>query len=270
MKKIMLFAFVAAFAHQAEGFAYRGRIVPGIWQQSWNDTLKKSLAESELTDHKEAQIEKLCPGYNASTTKRNIFWQQLLVGLSWKESFHGPGNYVYFQGGINIGLYQIDPRLKSAYECEGNLYDALTNIRCGVKMAAHLVDKFGTFLSGSQGGMAAYWQPMRSTSPLNKDSRKFILDHVTQACKTGKIAYISTLKHLVTADNLDPSETIPMVNTIDDLGLDPSVLDAHPEELINGPPDLENSQSAPSGLLRGLDYQREPGTFLSPDSVIDI
>ena len=40
--------------------------------------------------------------------------------------------------------------------------------------------------------MAAYWQPLRATSKLNRRNRNIILNSVTKACKSGRVAYLST------------------------------------------------------------------------------
>ncbi|HEY8280441.1 MAG TPA: hypothetical protein VIH99_12505, partial [Bdellovibrionota bacterium] len=170
-----VFMLAVLLAQSPRAHAYEGRLVPGIWQQSWNDVLKAGIAASPLLKHTEPQIEKLCPGYNASLEKKKIFWQQLMVSLAYKESLHGPGNWISFNGGKNIGLYQVDPRLRTAYGCPGyDLFNAQANIKCGIKMAVRLVGKFGSFLVGSKGGMAAYWQPLRDSTAENRKNRQFI------------------------------------------------------------------------------------------------
>ena len=40
--------------------AYEGRLVRGVWQQSWNDTLKASLKESGLLEHQENKSNCVC------------------------------------------------------------------------------------------------------------------------------------------------------------------------------------------------------------------
>jgi hypothetical protein len=183
--------FAAFFSLNAEA-KYNGHLVPGVWMDPWSAVLMESVNGSELISHEESQIETLCRGYRKEPAKRQLFWSQLFISLSWRESLHGPENWVEFNGGRNEGLYQINPTLRTAYGCaDFVLFDPLQNIRCAVKMAEKLTLRFGSFLKGSKGGMAAYWQPLRSTSSLNRKNRAFILNSVKQACATGDIAYHS-------------------------------------------------------------------------------
>lgn len=171
---------------------YNGRLVPGDWMEPWTAVLEESLNASRLLEHEESQIENLCSGYKKEPAKRKIFWYQLFISLSWKESMHGPENWIEFNGGRNDGLYQINPVLRGAYGCtDFVLFDPLQNIRCAVKMAEKLTLRFESFLKGSKGGMAAYWQPLRATSNLNRKNRAYILRHVKEACQSDTIAYHS-------------------------------------------------------------------------------
>jgi hypothetical protein len=179
---------------------YEGRLVPGVWEQKWNKTLKEKIFTDFFLNFKNDPTAKsICKDYSKKESKRKLFWHQLMVSLAYKESLHGPGNWVLFNEGINKGLYQINPELLAAYNCgpKTDLYDPIDNIKCGVKMAQKLTNRYGTFLSGSKEGMAAYWQPLRTTTEENKKNRGIILDQVTTACKTEKISYISTEKQLV-------------------------------------------------------------------------
>lgn len=183
---------VSAQQQEDQRKKYNGKLDPGIWHEDWSKTLDAHLEQSSLLNHKEKQIEVLCPGYGAQPPKRKIFWQQLMLSLGWKESLHGPGNWVEFRGGRNNGLYQINPELRNYYECgDIDLFDPHANIICAVKMAKRLVDRFGTFLKGRKGGMAAYWQPLRGSSAYNRRSRAFILGFVKEACKHNTLYYHS-------------------------------------------------------------------------------
>lgn len=217
MKRITFIIICLLFlSHSVYGAS--GRLKKGTWQQSWNDTLKASIKSSGLLEHREKAISDLCPNYNSSSQAKMIFWQQLMVSLAWKESIHGPRNYIHFNGGINKGLYQINPVLRTAYGCKGyDLYDPIQNIRCGVKMAKRLVSRYKSFLTGSKGGMAAYWQPLRASSKLNRRNRAKILSEVKSACQSRSIAYISTSKKLTSyAGNIDPYEEVDLsFNTMD-------------------------------------------------------
>lgn len=218
--------------------AYEGKLDPGVWQQSWNDALKNGLTQSGLLDHKESQIDRLCPKYSSDSATRLIFWRQLFVALAWKESMHGPRNYIKFNGGLNKGLYQINPALRDAYKCDNtDLYDPVANIKCAVKMAAKLTTRDGSFLKGKTGGMAAYWQPLRDTSKRNSGDRAYILGMTNAACKSGKIAYISTSKNLVGL-SASLAEAFPRVNTIDDLGLTPEQLGPSEDSGIDDAPNF--------------------------------
>lgn len=214
--------FCTAVLISANAHAYKGRLEKGQWEDPWTKTLDESLNATTLLQHKEAQIEKLCPGYNNNDIKRRNFWRQLMISLSWKESLHGPRNYVEFKGGTNDGLYQINPTLRTAYGCKDfDLFNPYQNIQCGVKMAQKLTERFGSFLKGAKEGMAAYWQPLRATSKLNKKNRAFILGYVQQACKTGELVY-----HAYKKEGFDAWDEVDTTfNTIDDLGLDPSELE---------------------------------------------
>ena len=201
---------------------YKGRLVVGAWEHPWTEVLDEGLNASTLLAHEEKQIEKMCPGYTKFADKRRLFWQQLLISLSWRESLHGPENWVEFNGGTNNGLYQINPVLRRAYDCEGYvLFDPHQNITCAVKMAQKLVTRFGSFLVGKKGGMAAYWQPLRATNAYNRKNRKFILDHVTKACRTGELAYHQLAEFVPEGGFPDVDRSF---NTIDDLGLTPEEL----------------------------------------------
>lgn len=220
---IFIVSLLAFSQAQAEYWSvgYMGRLVPGDWMEPWNETLNASLDASTLLAHEEAQIENLCPGYTGDTIKRRIFWNQLLISLSWKESLHGPENYVHFNGGTNDGLYQINPVLRTAYGCKDFvLFDPHQNIQCAVKMAQKLVTRFGSFLKGAKGGMAAYWQPLRATSSLNRKNREWILSFVKKACETGELAYHSP-------STMGPMEVDRSFNSIDleELGLTPNELE---------------------------------------------
>jgi hypothetical protein len=204
---------------------YKGRLVKGEWEHPWTNVMDEGLNLSPLLQHKEHQIETMCPGYNASEAKRRTFWRQLFISLSWRESLHGPRNYVQFNGGVNNGLYQINPVLRRAYDCDGfDLFNASQNIRCAVKMATKLVARFGAFLKGPKGGMAAYWQPLRATNAYNRKNREFILKHVREACRTGVLAY-HAIADFYPADEDWAQEADSSFNTIEDLGLSEDQLD---------------------------------------------
>lgn len=212
---ILFVLFSAGQAHAK----YNGRLVPGNWVQPWNPVLEEAISASALLTHEESQIENLCAGYHKDPIKRKIFWHQLLISLSWRESLHGPENWVEFNGGRNDGLYQINPVLRTAYGCKDFvLFDPEQNMRCAVKMAEKLTLRFGSFLKGAKGGMAAYWQPLRATSTLNRKNRKFILDSVKAACDSGGFAYHSPVAMVDAMAEVDTS-----VNVIDleALGLAP-------------------------------------------------
>lgn len=220
----LLLLLAGAARAQVMDPAYSGRIRPGEWKKVWTTTLAEALNSSGLYKHRESQIESLCPGYDADRgRRRELFWQELMIALSWKESLHGPGNYVHFNGGINDGLFQINPVLRTAYGCGSiNLFNAQDNIRCAVKMAARLVNGFGSFLHGAVGGMAAYWQPLRADSHENARNRAFILAATKTACKTGALNYESVKKPMLT----ESSEVmLPAFNTLENLGLRPEELE---------------------------------------------
>ncbi len=218
---------------QAHAVKYKGRLVPGDWDIPWTQTLVADLQASPLIHHTEKQIETLCPGYTKYADKRMLFWQQLMVSLSWKESMHGPENYVEFGGATNDGLFQIDPRLRTAYGCKDFvLFDPLANIKCAVKMATKLVKRYGSFLSGSKEGMAAYWQPLRASSNLNRKNRAAILAEVKTACKSGKIVYRcnpvtagDSGSHIMHDTGGDMDEMDLSFNTLEDLGLRPDEIE---------------------------------------------
>ncbi len=217
------FGIGSAQAGEFEINGYKGRLVPGVWASAWTTTLDSSLAANSLLNHNESQIDSMCAGYRDSEAKRKIFWQQLFISLAWKESLHGPRNYINFNGGTNNGLYQINPKLRTAYGCgKIDLFDAQKNIECAAKMAKKLITKFGSFLSGSKGGMAAYWQPLRSTSSYNRKNREFILSHVREACKTGNIEYHSR-NFFAPSDIFNEADMT--VNGTEDLGLSPDELE---------------------------------------------
>lgn len=210
--------FCSIFTFQANA-KYNGHLVPGNWMEPWSTVMEEAVSGSSLISHEESQIENLCAGYRRDPLKRKIFWSQLFISLSWRESMHGPENWVEFNGGRNDGLYQINPVLRTAYGCaDFVLFDPAQNIRCAVKMAEKLTMRYGSFLKGSKGGMAAYWQPLRGSTTLNRRNRNFILDSVKMACRTGGVAYHSPTTMALALEQVDPS-----VNTIDleALGLAP-------------------------------------------------
>lgn len=214
---------------------YKGHLVQGEWKKAWTTTLTADINGSGLMSHRESQIDKMCPGYASSNSKRQMFWQQLMISLSWKESLHGARNYVQFHGGVNNGLFQINPVLRTAYGCGSiDLFNPLSNISCAVKMATHLVQQFGSFLKGSTGGMAAYWQPLRATSAQNTRNRNFILSAVKGACRSGHLVYHSTNRPTSMDGSGVSSELVTNsalakvdlnYNTTDDLGLPSGALE---------------------------------------------
>lgn len=248
-RSLLLFTLLGG----AGAHAYKGKLERGDWLALWNTKMDENIAASTLLDHNERQIEQLCPGYKGNIAKRKIFWRQLMISLSWKESIHGPENYVEFKGGTNDGLYQINPVLRTAYGCENfNLFDPYQNMQCAVKMAQKLVKRFGSFLTGSKGGMAAYWQPLRSTSSYNRKNRSFILSAVKEACRTNEVAYHC---HATLAPhNFEGAGEVDLTyNTIDDLGLSEKDLET-PHQLRNikrKPPTFEMDPA--SGMLFDLE-----------------
>ncbi len=113
---------------------YNGRLVKGDWMEEWNPVFEEALNGTVLLSHTERQIDNLCRNYRNDSNQRKLFWHQLMISLSWKESLHGPENWVEFNGGRNDGLYQINPVLRTAYGCtDFELFDPLQNIRCAVK-----------------------------------------------------------------------------------------------------------------------------------------
>jgi hypothetical protein len=221
MKLRIAIVFAALTAVPAHA-KYNGHLVKGEWIESWNPVFEEALNSTVLLGHTERQIENLCRGYTANVAKRKMFWQQLMISLSWKESLHGPENWVEFRGGRNDGLYQINPVLRTAYNCtDFDLFDPLQNIRCALKMAEKLTLRFGTFLKGTKEGMAAYWQPLRATSKLNRKNRAFILGYVKDACDSGKLTYHSPATLAQAAQDVD--------RTFNEIDLD--LLGLKPEEL---------------------------------------
>ncbi len=89
-------------------------------------------------------------------------------------------------------------------------------------MAEKLTVRFGSFLKGPKEGMAAYWQPLRATSRLNRRNRIFILGYVKDACESGKLTYHSPATAAVGEAEVDRT-----FNTIDLdlLGLTPEQLE---------------------------------------------
>ena len=225
-----------AFASDIDAH-YKGRLVPGVWAEDWSTILDSGLVANSLLNHNEVQIDTMCPGYRDDEAKRKLFWHQLFISLAWKESLHGPGNYIHFNGGINSGLYQINPKLRSAYNCgDIDLYDAGKNIECAAKMAKKLIDRFGSFLVGAKGGMAAYWQPLRSTSSLNRKNREFILSNVREACRTGALEFHS--RDFIAAGNASPLDQADLTfNGVEDLGLEPHEIELDAQDGANRLPE---------------------------------
>lgn len=191
----LLFLLQAPLTAQAK---YQGRLQPGVWTQSMENSLKSAIERYNLVKMWDHSFENACPGAKNSSSKRFTCWRQFFVALAYKESLHGQRNYIKFRGGINKGLFQIDPRLKDDYKCQNvDLFKAHDNILCGVKMAAHLYNKRGAFLKGKRDGLAAYWQPLRSSTRKNAANRAWIIGRMKNAAKTGKIDYISTNKNLI-------------------------------------------------------------------------
>jgi hypothetical protein len=230
---LILGALSVSMAHGLEDQRkkYKGKLERGVWDDSWSQTLNQSLEVSSLFNHRETQIEKLCPGYSKQADKRTLFWHQLILSLGWKESLHGPENWVEFRGGRNNGLYQINPVLRTYYDCKDfDLFNPHQNIQCAIKMAKKLVDRFGSFLQGKKGGMAAYWQPLRATNAYNRGNRNFILAFVKEACRTNALFYHSRRENIESYMQMDYAPDLT-VNTLDDLGIEPQELE--PMELFD-------------------------------------
>jgi hypothetical protein len=114
-----------------------------------------------------------CPQYASfDESQRRAFWASLLTAIAKSESrfdplallWEGPNDPEY-----SIGLLQISPSNKRAYQCdfevEADLVDPKHNLSCGVAILTKLVQRShvigGANSSTGHSGAAKYWSTLR-------------------------------------------------------------------------------------------------------------
>jgi len=119
-----------------------------------------------------SDIGDFCPGYaKATEEERQAFWGGLVSAIAAQETrgFDPRAEFTERDGTVSVGLLQLTPPEPSRYDCgfltEGNVREAIPNLRCGVRILAYQVERDGVIASGTDAatarGAARYWGPMR-------------------------------------------------------------------------------------------------------------
>ena len=144
---------------------------------------------ARLLKSRPSDVVSFCPNYDyLDTTQKKAFWMQFVSALALEESGlnrrkteresfnHADGRDV-----VSRGLLQVTRKKSRGYGCsaarrDSDLYDASTNIDCGVQILADLVGKHG-MITGKKSkwrGGATYWHKLRDTASMNRIRGKTI------------------------------------------------------------------------------------------------
>lgn len=149
---------------------------------SWESVASRAAWSAELrgavtakkADLEKGKPEEFIPGYNGLPVEMQVkFWAELLVAMAKFESAWKP-NCIFKEppplNELSIGLLQLSYSNEAPYHLEPldpakkSLEDPLVNVRCAVKILAHLLTKDGTVASSNgndHDGGAAYWSVLR-------------------------------------------------------------------------------------------------------------
>ena len=140
----------------------------GAWSDELRSAIRPALANLELAQ----DIEKFAPNYKGLPESRRIdVWAALFVAIAYYESGYDPRSiFKETSGQDSVGLLQLSYEDQKPYGLEPldrkarSLEDPLVNLRCGVKIMAHLVARDrviagGSSLKDGRGG-GRYWSTL--------------------------------------------------------------------------------------------------------------
>jgi hypothetical protein len=155
--------------------------IPGM-SAEWTSEVLKLLDGGELDkfDNAEDDMTRFCPLYKElEADQRAVAVTYMLSAIIKYESSYNPKTvFKESDGSYSIGLFQLT---YGNYGCpknraHGDLKDPIINLRCGVKLAAHLADRDSVIASGgyvkygapAARGLASYWSVMRVADVKSK------------------------------------------------------------------------------------------------------
>ncbi len=148
------------------------------WSDELRSAIKPNLGRLEMAE----DIDKFAPNYKSLSESRQIdVWAALFVAIACYESEYNPHSILKETSGQDsVGLLQLSYENQAAYDLEPldrkakSLEDPLVNLRCGVKILAHWVEKdhviaAGSSLKDGRGG-ARYWSNALGRPPPRRHS----------------------------------------------------------------------------------------------------
>jgi hypothetical protein len=140
-------------------------------RKSWSAKLV-SVVKGEMPKLSKAKdIKRFCPKFAGMTDdKKVIVFSEVVVGMALYESSFKPDLVFREPAPLHIdsiGLLQLSYEDKAVYpfcnldKKKNNLKDPLNNLDCGVKIFAHLINKWGYITTPANKGAAAYWSTLR-------------------------------------------------------------------------------------------------------------
>lgn len=141
--------------------------------KSWSAELLNAVT-TRLESLEQGNPKQFIVGYSGLSADNKIkFWSEIIIAMIKFESDFNPHS-IYHEppplGVDSIGLLQLSYEDRNLYHLEPldknnkSLEDPLVNIRCGLTIFAHWMEKDRVVASGSGGssrGSARYWSVMR-------------------------------------------------------------------------------------------------------------
>lgn len=146
---------------------------------AWSQAIQANVNENLALFDKAQDTDKFASGYALFTKEKKLkFWGELILSVMYFESGYNPKSVYHEPAPLNvdsIGLLQLSygdkycPKSKA----EGDLQDPIVNIKCGVKIMANLIDKYGAISTPGNKGAAAYWSTLRESRKLPQVIQRF-------------------------------------------------------------------------------------------------
>ena len=157
------------------------------WQKEWGQTLNEEMSDHRLTAidlDKDDLLELGCPGYNeASFLEKKDFWITFFSSLTRAESAFNPKAVsAKRRGHRSYGLLQIAKDTARVRCDERDVFNPLSNLRCGVKLMIWQLEgapvsetkKLRPDLEGQLFGKYIFqWGPLREQ---DRSGRKLLVD----------------------------------------------------------------------------------------------
>jgi len=175
------------------------------WDTKWSQQINDDLNDPDLDELmtvklRNDELKNLnCPKFNSMSSKnKKLFWNVFMASMSASESSHNTKGFYDEKGTYDsYGLLQIDATNSRAHGCRkhdgskpqggkygkgagGDMYDARTNLRCGMYILRNQLRR-----SGSLFYKKSYWAVLRTSRPGHKRFKKHFLSHIQQvkACR---------------------------------------------------------------------------------------